>query len=129
MNEELNSVWKQLNECHALEGEEARDLLRPICTALQELGVSSVELSYSGYGDEGYIESSSFFPEAVDVPNVLREIVVSWSEAVLPPGWENDEGGQGTVLVNVADATARIEHEMNVIATESKTYEIGDKDE
>jgi hypothetical protein len=125
MNKELDSVRKQLKECDTLAGEEARVILRPICTALNELGVSSVELSYSGCGDDGCIDGTSFSPKTVDVPNELREIVESWTEAVLPEGYEINEGGQGTVVISVADATARIEHEYNVTTTESETYEIG----
>jgi hypothetical protein len=126
MKKELKAVKKRLDQCSVLEGEEARDLLRPICSALLKLGVSKVALEYSGGGDEGAIESSSFFPEAVDVPNDLQALVVSWAEAVLPSGWEINEGGQGTVAIDVASAKATIDHEYNVITTESETYEIGD---
>ena len=125
MNAELNAVRKQLKECHTLAREEARVILRPICTALQELGVTSVELSYAGCGDDGCINDTSFVPEAVDVPKELREIVESWTEAVLPEGWEINEGGGGTVSINVSEATAHIAHEYNVVTTELETYEIG----
>jgi hypothetical protein len=124
MSAELTAVWKQLKECHSLAHEEARVLLRPICTALQDLGVSSVELSYAGCGDDGCIEYTSFSPEAVDVSKQLREIVESWTEAILPEGYEINDGGQGTVLINVADAKAQINHGWNVITTESESYRI-----
>ncbi len=122
MNAELSAVRKQLKECRTLE--QARVLLRPICTALQELGVIRAELSYAGCGDDGCIEDTSFFPEAVDVPKELREIVESWTEAVLPEGYEINEGGQGTVLIDVEDAKGQINHGWNVITTESETYRI-----
>src|SRR4051794_38279954 len=115
MNEELDAVRKHLKECYTLAREEARVMLRPICTALQELRVTSVELSYFGCGDDGCIEDISFFPEALDVPNELREIVESWTEAVLPEDYEIEEDGQGTVLISVADASARIKHGYNVV--------------
>jgi hypothetical protein len=100
-------------------------LLRPICAALRSLGVSRVEMDYNGGGDEGAIESFSFFPEGVVVPDEFQELLDSWVCSVLPGGWEINEGSQGNILINVAESTARIEHEMNFITTESETYEIG----
>jgi hypothetical protein len=123
MDQELDAVRKQLDQCYDLEGEEARDLLRPICAALLQLGVQSVTLEYAGCGDDGAIESICFSPKTIEVPKVLEEIVESWTYAILPGGWEINEGGQGTVLIDVSSSTARIEHEQNV--TESETYEIG----
>ena len=82
-------------------------------------------MSYSGYGDEGYIESFSFFPEGVVVPDEFQELLDSWVCAVLPESWEIDEGSQGNILINVAESTARIEHKMSFITTEWETYEIG----
>ena len=77
MNQELDAVRKQLDQRYDLEDEEARGLLRPICAALLELGVLHVELSYSGSGDQGAIDSTSYLPETVEVPNELEEIVES----------------------------------------------------
>ena len=125
MNRELDAVRKQLEQCYDLKGEEARDLLRPICAALLQLGVQSVELEYTGWGDEGAIESTTYSPETVEVPKELDEIVESWTYAILPGGWEDNEGGQGSVLIDVSNSTARIDHEHNVIDTESEIYEIG----
>jgi hypothetical protein len=122
---ELHEVRKQLDRGHGLEGEAARDLLRPICAALLQLGVQSVEMEYAGCGDDGAIESTTYTPETVEVPEELEEIVESWTYAVLPGGWEINEGGQGSVSIDVSNSTARIDHGWNVIAIESATYEIG----
>lgn len=125
MYETLQAVRAQLEQSGRLQIEEGRDLLRMICTALLSLGISKVEMDYFGGGDEGAIESSSFHPEETDVPEELRHLAEDWACAVLPWGWEINEGGQGTVTIDVANATARIEHEQKIITTESETYEIG----
>lgn len=125
MNDELKVVRTLLKRSHVFYGEEAHALLRPIAASLLDLKVSTVELEYSGVGDEGAIESSSFLPKSIEVPDELRRLVEDWVYAVLPDGWEIDEGGQGTVTIDVRQAVARINHEQNIVTTESKPYQIG----
>jgi hypothetical protein len=122
MNEILRSVRDQLERSGRLRSDEARDLLRPICSTLLQLGIRRVVMQYSGGGDEGAIQSSSFLPEKVDVPEELRHLAEDWACAVLPPGWENNEGGQGNVTIDVANETALNEHMQNVLTIESAAW-------
>lgn len=105
--------------------EEAHVLLRPICTALHQVGVLTVEVEYSGYGDEGAISLLTFHPEGVEVSPDLEERIWEWAFEALPEGFEVNDGGQGKITIDVANATARIKHEWNILTTESETYEIG----
>ena len=74
-------------------------------------------MSYSGCGDQGQTESPQFedaegkpihekdVPGSVDV-HVLGDLLAIF----VPEGYEDNEGGWGTITFNVEDAKIRVEH-------------------
>ena len=84
---------------------------------LQEEGkTGQFHIDYSGYGDSmNDIECDIEIPS--DVNNALWELHPS-------PGFWNNEGGQGVIVLNIDDLSIKYQHEDNVIETEytERTY-------
>lgn len=100
--------------------------------ALQARGATSVEIEYEGSGDSGGIENRTIRPEGIDLSTDITVLVSAWQEDVLSPktmpliealeenamqlverehgGWENGEGGGGTVTYDVAPREILVEH-------------------
>jgi hypothetical protein len=103
--------------------------LRAICERLQRLGVVKVEVGYSGGGDDGAVDDLLFLPEGTTLPSDLEDAVADWVTDFLPPGWANDEGGQGTVVIDVVASVARFNHGQNVAEIVWENFEIGGDDQ
>jgi hypothetical protein len=121
----LSELRERLLSSWDLTAAESRDLLIPVCEALRERQVVSVEASYSGYGDSGAVEQVCYRPEGVAVPREVGAVVELWILATLPSGWEDNEGGEGTVTIDVVAGTAVVEHGQHVQETDWETFEIG----
>jgi hypothetical protein len=87
------------------------DQLDGLCAALRALGVASIHVTYSGCGDEGYVDDVGFEPTGVAVPDEIRSQIEDWVCDQLPPGWEIGEGAQGGVTIGVDRPLARFDHE------------------
>jgi hypothetical protein len=84
---------------------------------LRSAGVSRVSISYSGCGDEGRAEepqlanadgkpmAESELPDDVDI-NSLGDLL----ERFVPEGYEDGEGGYGTVSFDIGSQKIRVEH-------------------
>jgi len=78
-----------------------------------------IEAEYNGSGDGGEVESVTLTradgTTSDGIPDGLEELL--WSVAYTAhPGFENDEGGRGTVVIEAG--TVRIEHSWYVEITE-----------
>ena len=77
---------------------------------LRALGVTEVIAEYEGYGDSGNVEEVSVQPAGIELPGDLRAKVedFAWSFAYQHhPGFENNEGGYGTLAWDItADSIA-----------------------
>jgi hypothetical protein len=119
-----------------------RDAFIAVVTAI---GGTTAELEYRGSGDEGYIESITV--EDKDGKVILnngewdretRTKKVIGDQAVIDrldelgnevlnifvAGFENNEGGQGTIKVDVAARKLTLDHEQNILSTEDETFEV-----
>jgi hypothetical protein len=104
-----------------------------LLSKLRELGVVTVNASYSGYGDSGQVEHLETIPPVPlnmmlsEVPHpwkpeetmtrnldyALRELV--WTLAYNnSPGFENNEGGQGEVVWDITTDKILLDHSYNV---------------
>jgi len=104
-------------------------LKREIIPRLKKWGVAKVQCEYCGYGDSGAIDHIAYLdaqgqPVNMDlvrpasdpeIENVLYEF--------LPSGFENNEGGQGDVTIDVAAGTVKLEHQENYTETNDSTRE------
>ncbi len=98
-----------------------------IIPRLKQWGVAKIHAEYSGYGDSGCIDHIAYLDQNdqplsmdmvrsasdLEIENVLYEF--------LPSGFENNEGGQGDVYINVQAGTVKLEHEENYTETTSST--------
>jgi hypothetical protein len=100
-----------------------------ILPRLNQWGVSHVVVDYSGCGDSGCIDGISYF-DACGKP-VNMALVRPASDAdiedalyeFLPAGFENNEGGQGTLTIDVGAASVKIAHSQNYTQTTDTTEE------
>ena len=85
-------------------------------------GVANVEVAYSGYGDSGAVDDIQYRDaagEAVDRSTVAQ--TTQLEEALcefLPYGYENNDGGQGTLTLDVQTGHITLAHQENY--TESR---------
>lgn len=144
-------------EYQKLENEALLLTLKSVCKALQEQGITSVTMEYSGSGDSGDFEHPVFIREGEDVSpdgNVERfrarrkwdHEKVLWvntgiekSTATLEDatfglmeeavsirhsGWENNNGGEGTVSLDVGEQRLTVNHGSYYTSTEWDEYSL-----
>jgi len=95
-----------------------------ILPRLKTMGVATVQIEYSGYGDSGAINYVEYFDargQAVDVHAtwpacgpMIENVVYEY----LPAGFEINEGSQGDVFIDVDMKTLRLDHEENYTETD-----------
>lgn len=94
---------------------------------LKQAGVAKLVADYSGYGDDGCINSLDCFnkqgqPVSLELvgPTSDTEIQTLLHE-FLPEGFETGEGGQGDLTVDVAAGTVTLDHQENYTETRDST--------
>ncbi len=126
--------------CHinVVEGSESMDigdteLPTDLHNELVRLHVAKVEMGFDGCGDSGDTEWKSI--ELTDgtsrtrLPGQILKQLGAFLEDLLPGGWEVNEGGWGTITVDVAtadvvvDGYANIEEEEEAVLTRWKLEE------
>ena len=110
--------------------EQAKAKLRTeILPALVQHRVANIEAAYSGYGDSGAIDGLQFRDtagERVDRESLPRNVIEELENCVysfLPAGFEINDGGQGTLTLDVATGRASIQHQENYTETRDSTRE------
>lgn len=116
----------------------------PLLGALNSIGVSMVVVEYDGEGDSGQINSVS--AAAVDgttvaltdpVPVAIKELwpgygtleavieALAWDAlAVYHGGFENNDGGYGTLTINVTEGKFLLEHNDRFVDVHSTDTEV-----
>ena len=110
--------------------EQARQTLKnEILPAFLPYGVVNIEVSYSGYGDSGAIDGVQYRDKAglrVDrntLPGTLTEKLETAVYSFLPAGFENNEGGQGTVLIDLLARKITLQHGQNEVVSHDTVRE------
>ena len=88
----------------------ARGELLPL---LRSLGIAQVTAEYEGYGDSGNIEDVTVQPAGIALPDDLCTKLgdFAWSVAYHQhPGFENNEGGYGTLTWDVTADSIALDH-------------------
>ena len=91
--------------------------------------VANIEAAYSGYGDSGAIDGLQFRDAAgqrVDRASLPKDVIEQLENCVyefLPAGFEINDGGQGTLTLDVATGRVSIQHQANVTETRDSTRE------
>jgi hypothetical protein len=92
---------------------------------LRNLKVETLTAQYSGSCDSGNVDGIAVEPEqglTADLEMKLQDFI--WDVAYnAHPGFENNDGGEGTVSWNIAADSITIEHGTNVVDIEWSTLE------
>ena len=111
----------EMRECERQERCEERARL---LAELRALGVASLEADYDGYGDSGNVEAIRTEPEVAKIDEMEGLADFLWSVAYAEhPGFENNEGGGGTVTWDVAADRIDLDHYDNVVERVSSQSE------
>ena len=127
---ELNEILRHYMTGVEDQMQQAKNTLRTvILPALLTSGVANVEAAYSGYGDSGAIDGvqyrnqSGVRVEREKIPAALTEKLENVLYEFLPAGFEINDGGQGTLTLDVQTGTVKLEHEENYTESTSSTRE------
>ena len=93
--------------------------------ALEHLGVHHIDINYSGGGDSGAIDDVKFYDknkDEVEIDPSIKEMVNDLGYHILSNhynfDWYNNEGGFGTVEINIPDQNWTIDGYINVQTSE-----------
>ena len=110
--------------------ERARTRLRTeVFPALSKHRVANIEASYSGYGDSGAIDGLQYRDaagqrvERTKLPQETVEALEACLYEFLPEGFEINDGGQGTLTLDVPSGRLAIQHQENYTATTESSRE------
>lgn len=119
---EITDWMVKYHERRNRERDEAVKQMSDVCSALMELNVAQVRMSYDGYGDSGMVEGVIATREgeddAIELPTGVRDQLIAAAETLLPDGWENNEGAFGELVLNVLQRSLTREHNWRVESTE-----------
>ena len=126
----VEQMIAEMQRAEESERRETNDRLRnEILPQFRELGVANIEVSYSGYGDSGAIDGIQYRDptgirvDRAPIPIQLIEDLESCAYEFLPAGFEINDGGQGTLTIDVQASKVTLTHETNYTASESTTKE------
>ena len=130
LNAEFQQILAHYQQSVTAQLQTAKNTLRTvILPALLQSGVANVEAAYSGYGDSGAIDGVQYRDKAgvrVDremIPPLLKEQLENVLYEFLPAGFENNEGSQGTLTLDVRTAKVTLQHQENTSETRDSTRE------
>jgi hypothetical protein len=127
---ELNEILQHYMASIERQVEEARRTLAvEVIPALLACGVANIEVAYSGYGDSGAIDGVQFRDAAGlrvvrdNIPQGVREKLETCAYAFLPAGFENNDGGQGSLTIDLPTRKITLQHEQNEVVAQQSTRE------
>ena len=129
-NENIRLLLAHFHQTEQARMDNAKNRLRTqIIPQLVQHRVANIEAAYSGYGDDGAIDGVQFRDaagERVDRASLPKEIVEQLENCVyafLPSGFENNDGGQGTLTIDTRTAKVTLNHQENYTETRDSTRE------
>lgn len=132
-NDHPRTIEQLIADMNRSEAERQRDnsrkLREEILPQFAALKVANIEVSYSGYGDSGAIDGCQYRDSdgsRVDralIPTSLVESLESCVYEFLPAGFEINDGGQGTLTIDVQMAKVTLQHQENYTDSRDSTRE------
>ena len=107
------------------EAEERVQTRANLLVELRALGITQIEIRYEGYGDEGNVEDVAPTPTTLKLAYDLNLRVESfgWDFAyALNPGFENNEGGYGSIEWNIESDKITVSHSNRFIDSDNTDY-------
>jgi hypothetical protein len=130
LNAEFQQILAHYQQSVTAQLQTAKNTLRAaILPALLESGVANVEAAYSGYGDSGAIDGVQYRDKAgvrverEKIPAPLKEQLENVLYEFLPAGFEINDGGQGTLTLDVQAGRLTLQHQENYTESTSSTDE------
>lgn len=127
---DFNQVLAHFFQAEQARQDEAKKQLRDeIIPKLREHSVASVEAAYSGYGDSGAIDGVQYrdaVGQRVDrttIPSPIVEQLENCLYEFLPAGFEINDGGQGTLLIDTRTSQVTLRHQENYTESRDSTRE------
>ncbi len=98
---------------------------RTLTALLRAQGVTRIKARYDGYGDSGNVEEIAVTPEAADVSAVETRLTdFVWGVAYdLHPGFENNDGGEGTLRWDVTADRIDVDHANMIMERDDYQHE------
>ena len=129
-DENIRQLLAHFHQSEQARLEQAKAKLRAeILPALAQHRVANVEAAYSGYGDSGaidgvqYRDKSGLRVERENIPATLTEQLENTLYVFLPAGFEINDGGQGTLTLDVQDGRITLQHQENEVISNDSTRE------
>lgn len=97
--------------------------LAVLCGALQSQGVERIVIRYAGSGDSGAIEHIEYEPESAAPGKTVEDHLCDVAEDYCPAGYQNNEGGYGTLTIYPGQGLAELEHSNRFEDTEAVSIE------
>ena len=126
----VEQMIAEMQRAEERERRETNDRLRnEILPQFRALGVANIEAAYSGYGDSGAIDGMQYRGptgirvDRATIPEKLIEDLESCVYSLLPAGFEINDGGQGTLTIDVQLAKVAIQHQENYTESRDSTRE------
>jgi ABC-type uncharacterized transport system permease subunit len=129
-NENIQRLLAHFHQTEQARLSEAKTRLRAdILPVLAKHRVANIEAAYSGYGDSGAIDGIQYRDKAgvrVDRTTLPAPVIEQLENVLyefLPSGFEIDDGGQGTLTLDVQTAKITLRHQENYTSTMDSTQE------
>jgi hypothetical protein len=114
--EALAAMEARMAEMRERERQERVEERARLLAELRALGATTLEAEYDGYGDSGNVEAITTVPDLPEVDAVPDLADFLWSVAYAEhPGFENNEGGGGTVTWDLVADRIDLDHYDNVV--------------
>lgn len=147
---DMATLFAEMARMQAERAEEVRKIRTDLLGSLRAAGIDRVEAHYDAYGDSGNIEQVTLLPElpeserpaaaeAVPLesevpldepPSRLPDAIMTrlqdmlWSTVyALHPGFENNEGGYGDIIWDLATDQIAIEHSARFVDVNCYSHE------
>jgi hypothetical protein len=120
LNTYMASIEQQIEQAR-------RTLAVEVLPALLSCGVANIEIAYSGYGDSGAIDGVQYRDATGlrvvrdNIPLGVREKLETCAYAFLPAGFETNDGGQGSLTIDLTTRKITIQHEQNEVVGRQST--------
>jgi hypothetical protein len=122
----ITEFMKSYEEERVKRCDSAKEIIAGLCEELFLNLVDSIEVGYNGEGDSGDISYVVYF----DVAGLAAKYVSPKNEeklrnacfSLLPGGFENNDGGFGTIKIDIRKRVITVEHSTRIVQTEDDTY-------
>ena len=106
-----------------------RELSDVLIPQFRHYGVAHIEAAYSGYGDSGaidgvqYRDSTGLRVDRETIPTAVHKALDKCLYEFLPAGFEINDGGQGTLTLDVETAKITLKHQEDYTDSRESTGE------